>query len=404
MRTLNDIIPPSRRKEMGLPPVTPDNREPINLPRERPPKFPYATLTIIAIVIIASVAALFYFSSAKIEIAPNTVSAAVQSSLTASGNGGTLSYEIVTAQKIATQSVKGTGTKTVNSPASGSITIYNTQTKSQTLIAKTRFQTSAGLIYRIQTPVTVPGGSEAKPGTITAKVVADKPGPAYNIGPTSFTVPGFAGTPQASQVYARSTGNMSGGASGEVPVVEASDEAKARSALRAALLPDLNASLKSEIPAGYLIVPGSATTTFEALASATGATGMVDLKEQGTIRAVIFPNAALAKSIASSVAGLAYQGEPVTLMSPEGLTLAATRLPEANTETFSFTLAGTASLIYTVDESRIAAAVAGKSREAARVAISNYPEVKKAMITLRPFWRQSFPADPSAIDVIVVQP
>jgi hypothetical protein len=236
-------------------------------------------------------------------------------------------------------------------------------------------------------------------------VYADKPGDSYNVGPTSFTIPGFAGTPLSSQVYARSSVAIAGGASGTVPVMNSSDEAQAQKALMTALAPELTASLDSQIPAGYILVPGAATTTFMELApAASPTTGLVDVKEQGTISAVVFPNTALAKSVATSVAGLGYQGEPVSLLPASNLSLVSTGLPDANATSFSFTLSGTASLVYVVDPTRIAAAVAGKTRSAAEVALTNYPEVKRAVIILRPFWRQTFPEDPSTIAVTVANP
>jgi len=398
MHTLEDIIPPSRRKETATITNKSDSREPSHRSR-----FPFTTLFVVVLIIAASIGALFYFSSAKVEVTPNTVSAAVQSSFTANQSTGTLPFEIITAQKTATQSVASSGTKTVNSFASGTITIYNTQTQTQRLIANTRFATTAGLVFRIRSAVAVPGGSSAKPGSITAKVFADQAGSSYNVAPTSFTIPGFAGTPQASQVYARSTTAMTGGSSGSVPVVDSTVENKARSALITALGPDLATSIKDQIPAGFVMVPGSATTTFQELESApSSTTGQVDVKEQGTITAIVFPNAALAKAIASSVSDLAYQSEPITLSSTDNLLLAsASGIPSPDAQSFSFTIAGTASLVYTVDPVRIAAAIAGETRSAAEVALTNYPEVKRAVIILRPFWRQTFPKDPSSISVVV---
>jgi len=404
MRTLNDIIPPSRRKEAGPLPES-VNRGPLNLAADRPPKFPYTTLVIVAIIIIASIGALFYFSKAEVDVTPNTVSVAVQASLVASQSSGTLSFEVITAQKIASQSVKGAGTKTVNSAASGNLTIYNTQSKAQTLVANTRFATASGLIFRIHAPVTIPSGTTAKPGSVTAKVYADQAGSTYNIAPTSFTVPGFSGTPQASQVYARSGNAMVGGASGTVPVVDAALESQARDALKTALEPDLLTSIQAQVPSGFVLLPGASAISYEELTSAPSATtGQVDVKEQGTITAVVFPNAALAKAIATSATGLGYNGEPITIASVNKLLLAATEMPAPGAESFSFTVAGTAPLTYAVDSSRIAAAVAGKTRSAAEVAVSNYPEVKRAVIILRPFWRQTFPQDPSAISIVAKNP
>jgi hypothetical protein len=353
------------------------------------------------LVIAASIGVLFYFSISKVEVMPNTVSAAVQNSFTASQNDDGLPFEIITAQKIASQSVKSSGTKTVNSAASGTITIYNTQTKAQKLIANTRFATAAGLIFRIHSAVTIPAGTPSKPGSIVAKVYADQTGSTYNINPTSFTIPGFAGTPQASQVYARSSSAMIGGASGSVPVIDAVIEAQARKELIAALTPDLLENLKNQIPAGYVLVPGAATTTYQSLASTpSSTTGQVEVKEQGTITATIFPNAALAKAIATSVTGLGYRGEPIILASTDTLLLTAENglLQESSV---SFVLTGTASLVYSVDPVRIAAAIAGKTRQAAQVALTNYPEVKQAILILRPFWRQTFPQDPASISVVI---
>lgn len=396
MRTINDIVPPSMRPNR---PVISDS------PREHKNSFPYKTLLAVVGIVVASFAALSYFSAAKVDVTANTVSVAVQSSFVANKTTGTLPYEIITSQKIATQSVKGSGTKTVTSSASGMITIYNTQSKAQKLITNTRFATSEGLIFRIHQPVTIPAGTTAKPGSVQAKVYADKAGDSYNIAPTSFTIPGFASTPLATQVYARSSGAMAGGAAGAVPVVDPINEAQAKMALIKALTPELTAALESQIPSGYVLVPGSATTTFETLAPAPSETsGMVDVKEQGTISAIVFPSTSLAKAIALSVTGLDYQGEPVTLLNATKLELVSAGLPDPDAESFNFTLAGTAQLGYVVDPTRIAAAIAGKSRTAAEVALGSYPEIKRAVLVLRPFWRQTFPQDPASIVVTEVQP
>ncbi len=406
MRTFNDITPPSRRKEME--PLTPQpqnnftNQPPMMRPPER--RFPYATLIAIVIVIALSAAALFYFSSARVEITPNTVSAAVQGSFTAAQTGSTLPFQIITAQKMATKEVKGGGTKAVSSIASGMITIYNTQAKAQNLVATTRFATPAGLVYRIKAAVSIPGGTSDKPGSVTARVYADQPGASYNVGPTSFIVPGFAGTPQATAVYAKSFSAMTGGASGTIPTVDTSLQAQTTATLKKALEPELLASLQEQVPAGYVLLSGAATTTFEELTPASSESGMVIIKEQGTATGVVFPNAALAGTIATSVSALNYQGEPLTLAPTNTLTLSATELPDADADSFSFSLSGTAPLIYTVDSSRIAAAVSGKTRSAAEVALTNYPEIRQAIIILRPFWRQSFPQDPSSISVVVNTP
>lgn len=397
MRTLNDIIPPSRRSK---------DVEPLNTSKSNPqerPQFPYKTLFIVLVIILLSIGALFYFSSAKIEVIPATVSVATQGSFTATQSSGTLPYEIITTQKIASQSVKSNGTKTANTYASGTITVYNTQSKAQTLRATTRFATSAGLIFRIRAAITVPSGTTTKPGSITTQIYADKTGAEYNVGPTSFTLPGFAGTPQESMVYARSTNAMTDGASGSIPIVETALEDTTKKALMKALEPDLITSIQEKVPSGYVLLTGASATTYEELTpTASVATGQVEIKIQGTMTAVVFPNSAFAKTIATSASNLGYQGEPISLSSSNTLVLTPeTNLPNPDQTSFSFTLSGTASLMYVIDPIRIATAVSGKTREASRVAVSNFPEVKRAIIMLKPFWRQTFPQDPASISVVV---
>lgn len=370
------------------------------------PRFPYATLLGALIVVAISVGALFYFSTAKVSVTPNSVSAAVENNFTATKSTGALPYEIIAAEKIASQSVKSTGSENVTANASGKLTIYNAQSSPQRLVANTRFASPAGLIFRIRSAVTVPAGSASAPGSIEVTVYADQPGSTYNIGPSSFTVPGFAGTPQETTVYGRSTAAMTGGASGSMPVTDAATRAQAEESLKTALAPDLEQSLAAQIPAGYVLVPGSVTTSYTPLApEPSNATGMVDVRLQGSMTAAVFPNAALARAIASSVSGLGYQGEQVTLADTGGLALTpAAGVPDPGASTFAFSLSGTAAITYTVDTARIAAAVSGKTRKEAEVVLTNYPEVKTAVIVLRPFWRQTFPQDPASITVVVEEP
>lgn len=406
MRTLDDIVPPSRRaaqEQQQTATPTPPPRRPLRPGTgSRRPKFPLTTLLVGLVVVLGTIGVLFYFSGARVEVTANTATAAVQGSFTATPNSGDLPYVVISAEKVASQAANATGSKEVSEAASGSITIYNTQSKSQPLIKNTRFATASGLVFRIHKAVTVPAGTTDKPGTVTATVYADQPGDTYNVGPSSFTVPGLAGTPQASQVYAKSTEAMTGGASGTIPVVDPALEKTTRTALQAALAPELTTALQSKVPAGYVLLSGSTATTFTALQTAASATtGMADVKERGTITAVVFPNAALAGAIANTISGLSYQGEPVTLSSTNGLTLNAGALPTTDQTSFTFSLTGNVTLSYTVDPTRIAAAVAGKNRQEAEVALTNYPEVKRAVLILRPFWKTTFPEDPSAITVSI---
>lgn len=360
--------------------------------------FPYLTLIIALIVIIGVGFALWHYSGASVQVTPTSSTVSASGSYTAAASGGNLTFQVITADKVATQGVQSSGTQTVNSSAQGTVTISNSQSVAQKLIANTRFATTAGLVFRIHAAVTVP----AK-GSVQATVFADQPGASYNVGPSSFTIPGFSGTAQFTQVTAKSSGSMSGGASGAQPIVDAATAAATRASLQTALATDLATQIAGQVPAGYVLLPGAATTTYQALSSTPSTTtGMVDVKEEGTLSAVVMPNAALASAIASATRGTTDAATPLTIADPSALILKTTgAFPGTDSSSFAFSLSGTAKLIASIDPNQISSAIAGKTRTAAEVALTNYPAVKQAVLTLRPFWASTFPQDPAKIKVVV---
>lgn len=413
-RTITDIIPPSRRRQMedrgpiptvtggsDIPPPPPQRPQAPSRPPRPGRRFPYGTALIALIVVAVSAGALFAFSGARVEVTPATNAAYVSGDFTATASSGDLPYEVVTVEKTATKSVPAETTETANDPAQGTITIYNAQTTPQQLIKNTRFQTPAGLVYRIRESVTIPAGTTNAPGSVTATVYADEGGEKYNIGPSDFTVPGLQGSKAFDLVYAKSTGTMSGGFSGTRPTVSEATKEAQTAGLQSALEADLKAGLAEATPEGYILIPGATYTTYETLPDTAGQGNTVDVKMKGTAYAVVFPNEAIAKAIAYQVVGT-YSGQTVTLANVDSLTLKpAVEGNPSGTQTYDFNLSGNTTIIWKIDETSIAGAVAGKSRESAQVMLSGFPEVDKAVLVLRPFWSQTFPQDPDKIKVVV---
>lgn len=89
--------------------------------------------------------------------------------------------------------------------SSGTITVFNGNSREQTLVATTRFLSENNVLFRIPKQITVPAG-----GSIETTVIADVPGPQGDIGPTTFSIPGLS---QALQelVYATSSESFTGG-------------------------------------------------------------------------------------------------------------------------------------------------------------------------------------------------
>lgn len=445
-KTITDIIPPSRRRQLdaeaqarqtdmvdavpsydpGMSPAGARPAQDFNPPKPPapppPPKplmdgppprfsggrrsgFPYITAGIAAIAVLGSTALLIAYAQARVTITPKMVSAPINQEFTATRGGGQLPFEIVTVEKTATANVPAESSENANDPATGTITILNAQAESQTLIKNTRFESPQGLIYRIQESVTIPGGSPSSPGRTQVTVFADAGGANYNIPATTFTVPGLKGSSAFELVTAKSDAPMTGGFSGTRASVGQATRDREQERLKPALETSLREEILAQLPAGYIVLPGSVFVSHSPARDSAGDDNTVNVNLRGTATAIAFPEAALARAIAPVLQG-DYAGEAVSLGSTEGLTLTSTLTgaPAPDLETFPFTLGGEAIVVWDVDPTRIAGTVAGKDRDAASAILESFPEVGTAQMRLTPPWRQKFPSDPADIAVATTSP
>lgn len=391
------------------PPMYNDDEPPRDMSGPRPLRsrrsFPWKLVIAAVVVVVICVGAIYAFSGAKVAVTPTTNAVSVNSGFTATASTGDLPFEMVTVDKTGAKQVASEGTQTANDPASGTITIYNAQSKPQELVANTRFATPEGLVFRIHADVKVPAGTASAPGTLSATAYADQGGEAYNIGPSTFTLPGLKGSSIASQVYAKSEAAMTGGFSGTRPSVSDATQKAQSAAIETQLSSDLKTDLAAKIPDGYVLVPGASFITYQPAAPAAGDNGKVKVQEKGTATAYVLPKLALAKAIAYKTVG-SYAGQDITIDDASGLTftLASGTAPTLGAQTANFTLAGNATLVWVVDPAKIAGSVAGKSRQAAQTILAGFPEVEKAILSLKPFWAGAFPDDPAKVTVTVETP
>lgn len=90
--------------------------------------------------------------------------------------------------------------------ARGTVTLVNTHSVAQPLVATTRLRTEGGVLFRLDRAVVVPARGKLE----SAAVTADVPGVHANIGPSKFVIPGLSPWLQE-RIWAESSETMRGG-------------------------------------------------------------------------------------------------------------------------------------------------------------------------------------------------
>lgn len=343
------------------------------------------------------------FAGATVTVYPRTETVGLPATLQAQQNApvGVLQYQTLTVTRSASQSVAAAGTQRVSRAASGVVTISNSYSSApQRLIANTRFEAPDGKIYRIRDSVTVPGMAAAKPGTVTATIYADSPGPDYNkAGATTFTIPGFKGDPRYSKFSAQSAGGISGGFIGDEPAVAPADLATAKTALQKQVDAEVRAAAAAEIPSGSVAIPGTLEVVFADIVQEAGSDKNAKLTQSATATGAIVREADLAAAIArKSVQN--YKGEAVLFGEQTTMTVSIASTTKLSDGTLTLQLQGQASLVWQFDPNALLQALAGKDKSAFQTTIQAFqPAIAKADASIRPFWRGVFPSDTTKIKI-----
>ena len=237
MKKIFDIIPPeknnldnslSKQKEE----LFKQEKEKISFPKKK-------AIFLLFVFVLSGVFIHFTFSKAEIKIWPETELLSFEDEITVNSKAAEPDFssniipgKIIEEEKEITQQFPATGS--VSKKAKGIIKVYNAySTSSQVLVATTRFVSASGKLFRTPKKVRIPGGHYEKgkliPGQIDIEVIADQPGEDYNIKPTTFSIPGFAGTAKFTFFYAKSFSLMAGG--GTIAQVTQSDLERAERVL-----------------------------------------------------------------------------------------------------------------------------------------------------------------------------
>jgi hypothetical protein len=400
LRTSTPTAPPP-------PPRPPVGRDYVTPPRPR--KFPGKGfwLSIVSIIMVLIVAGMSFFSGATLSYVPRVAELSFDNdSHTAYKTvEGALRYSVVKLSGDKGVTVQASGQEQVQDKASGVIVVYNDNDTTQRLVENTRFEAANGKVYRIKSPITVPAKStvsgQSKPGSIEVTVYADEEGESYNTGLTDFTLPGLSGTPRFSTVYARSKTDMSGGFVGMMRRVPAEELTRAKAELRSSLEMELVDQARAEVPEDFVLVPTLSSMVYEDLPQTDSANESVSVNLRGNLFAVMFKRADLARYLASDSIQLSV-GEVVSLESYDNLVFTFSgEAPEdlLSSSQIDFRVSGSALLVWRPDEIILKKDLAARHKSEVQSVVNNYPSIARAEVTLRPFWKSSFPSNISDISI-----
>lgn len=290
--------------------------------------------------------------------------------------------------------------------AEGTIRVYNNySTSSQSLIAKTRFVSANGKLFRTPERVVIPGGEYEKgkfvPGFLDIKVEADSPGPEYNIDSSTFSIPGFAGTPKYTAFYGKSFSSMEGGFRGEVAKVTEENLKQAKDTLTGRLFEENDVSLKDKISPDFIVLEeGQTQEIIEESCDVTAGAEKNSFNYQVKVKsqALAFKKTDLENFVKEFIiTGIDSEDKKLH----EESLLINYQLETINWEAKKISLWVEFSVrIYSnLDHSALAETLGKKSVNEAQWLLTSQPEIIKAKIKLSPFWLKKVPENKDKIKI-----
>ena len=287
--------------------------------------------------------------------------------------------------------------------AEGIIRLYNEySTKSEEWLAGTRFMSSEGNLFKSKDEILVPG-AEIKDGKITASYIdvlveAAEPGEEYNIGPSSFSIVAYKGTPKYTKYYGESFEAMkSGGSSFEVT---AQDIEKAEESLIDKVKEKATAALGSKIRDEFVFledVSNIEITEILSLAEEGDTLKEFNSKATAKVTTIVFKK----EDIKNFLTDFIRSETPIEKLPYED-SLNVDYTPQAvNLESGKVSVALNFSVkIYPdIDLQILRRELSEKSLTEAQSLLERQPEFINTEVKLWPFWVKTIPEDLNKVEI-----
>jgi hypothetical protein len=414
----------NQKKQAELKRLTPNAPTTSSGPAAKPPKVPggkklkgvFFFFAFVSIFSLFGVAVYLFLPKADIEVKLKTVPQRSDvefwgsEAAIASAADKTLPVRLVETEGEVKVSFEATGTSSLSDQkARGTVIIYNEySTEPQTLVASTRLLSENGKLFRLVNGVTVPGMSESngrqEPGAIEATVIADQSGTEYNIEATTFTIPGFQGSPKYAKFSAKSLKVMTGGGIGgsDAKAVSEEDIRKAKQAVEAQVEEEAQKVVEASLEAGEKVLTEAIETSIlssSASPQSGAVTDIFDYQVRFKAQALVFSEEALKQSI-TDIFKAKNAGKQPALTVKEVKIEYGEPTPDFAAKTLKIRLYADALLEPQLDVEQFKADLLGKSEDEIEDVLQGYPQVDKLTINFWPeFLISSIPSKGDRVTV-----
>jgi len=297
--------------------------------------------------------------------------------------------------------------RSVEEKATGILTVYNAySSKSQSIVATTRFEAPNGKIFRLNEKTIIPAAKvengKITPSSIKVKVTAEDPGEEYNLeAGLLWTIPGFKGTDKFEGFYAKNEDAMEGGFKGERFAPSDEDKLLAETAVET--------SLKNSLKTQIIVLTMEKFKSFDEASEFTVLNKKIQPLEnepekfgvfmEGEMRQIAIDEEMLKKNIEEN-ARLSIPSDSDVILSSLDFSYSDISADLGKGE-MSFTISGNAVFSAKIDTETLIRDLTGVDEAELRRLVFALPGVENANISLWPFWVTSVPEKKSRIEVIV---